>query len=163
MFGLQLYGQGFAPRLILSVGRYEVRQTAQIGFEDLHLRELTARTPPDERHFLIEMTEGSRRVFHAGVKRTGTFFELEALARQLQAEKPGSLILISTSIHLRRVRWCCQRIPVLQKWKIHYVPVPEEMSSVRRDQWWKRFDHWSYLNAEWIKLLAYILLRRDSA
>jgi hypothetical protein len=109
------------------------------------------------------MTDDSRRVFHAGVKRKGTFFELEALARQLQSESPGSLVIISTSIHLRRVRWCCQRIPGLQRWKIRYVPVPEAMSSIRRDQWWKRFDHWSYLNAEWTKLLAYSLLHRDSS
>jgi hypothetical protein len=122
---------------------------------------LTARTLPQERHFFIEMTEDSRRVSHAGVKRKGTFFELEALARQLQSESPGSLVIISTSIHLRRVRWCCQRIPGLQRWKIRYVPVPEAMSSIRRDQWWKRFDHWSYLNAEWTKLLAYALLHRD--
>jgi len=132
-----------------------------MGFEDLHLRELTARTLPQERHFFIELTEDSRRVFHAGVKRKGTFFELKALAHQLQSDRPGSLILISTSIHLRRVRWCCQRIPVLQQWEIRYVPVPEEMSSVRRERWWKRFDHWSYLNAEWTKLLAYVLLHRD--
>lgn len=158
IFGLQLYRQGFAPRLILSVGRYEVRQTSQIGFEDLRLRELTARTPPRQRHFFIEIMAESRRVFLAGVTRTGTYFELKAFALQLQSETPGSLILISTSIHLRRVRWCCEKIPALRRWKIRYVAVPEEMSSIRREKWWKRFEHWSYVSAEWTKLLAYVLL-----
>jgi hypothetical protein len=161
IFGLELYSRGFSPRLILSVGRYEVRQTVHLGFQDLNLRELTARTAPEQRHFFIEIKEESRRVFLAGVNRKGTYFELEALARQLESETPGSLILISTSIHLRRVRWCCQRIATLKRWKIRYVPVPEDMSSVRRDKWWKRFDHWSYVNAEWTKLLAYVFLHRD--
>jgi len=95
------------------------------------------------------------------VRGKGTYAELEALGRRLQSEAPGSLILISTSIHLRRVRWCCQRIPTLERWNIRYVAVPEEISSIRRDEWWKRFDHWSYVNAEWTKLLAYVFWHRD--
>jgi len=46
----------------------------------------------------------------------------------------------------------------VRRWNIRYVPVPEEMSSIRRDNWWKRFDHWSYVNSEWTKLAAYALL-----
>ena len=157
VYGLELYRRGFAPRLILSVGRFEVRQTVPLGFQDLHLRELTSRTPPAKRHFFIDLKPESRRVVLAGLHHKGTYGELESLGHQLQSERPSSLILVSTSIHLRRVRWCCQRIEAVRRWSIRYVPVPEEMSSIRRDHWWKRLDHWSYVNSEWIKLVAYTL------
>jgi hypothetical protein len=160
VFGLQLQRQGFAQRLILSVGRFEVRQTVRLGFQDLNLTELTAQTPPKKRHFFIDLTTESRRVFLADLHHTGTFSELESLAHQLQTETPGSLIMVSTSIHLRRVQWCCQNIPVMRRWNICYVPVPEEMSSIRRDNWWKHFDHWAYVNSEWTKVAAYSLLYR---
>jgi hypothetical protein len=158
VYGLQLYRQGFAPRLILSVGRFEVRQTVHLGFQDLNLRELTARTPPAKRHFFIDLTAESRRVSLAGLHHNRTYSELESLDHQLQFETPGSLMMVSTSIHLRRVRWCCRRMAAVRRWNIRYVPVPEEMSSIRRDNWWKRFDHWSYVNSEWTKLAAYALL-----
>jgi len=155
VYGLQLYHQGFAPRVILSVGRFEVRQTVHLGFQDLNLLELTTRTPAAKRHFFIDLTQESRRVVLAGLRRKGTYSELESLADHLRFERPSSLILVSTSIHLRRVRWCCQRIEAMRSWKIRYVPVPEEISSIRRADWWKRFDHWSYVNSEWTKLVMY--------
>jgi hypothetical protein len=161
VYGLELYEGGFAPRLIISVGRYEVRQTAQLGFEDLKLSELTARTAPSLRHFFIELTPGCRRVYLPGLTHKGTYPELQSLGQQLQDKKPGSLILISTSIHLRRVQWCCRKIEALKNWRIYYIPVPEEQSPIHRDEWWKRFNHWSYLNAEWIKLIAYLLIYRN--
>jgi hypothetical protein len=157
VYGLELHHRGFARRLILSVGRFEVRQTALLGFQDLHLRELASRTPPAKRHFFIDLTRESQRVAVADLHHTGTYGELESLGCQLQSEKPSSLILVSTSIHLRRARWCCQKIQTLRHWNIRYVPVPEGMSSVRRDHWWRRLDHWSYVKAEWTKLIAYTL------
>jgi hypothetical protein len=35
------------------------------------------------------------------------------------------------------------------------LSVPETLSSFRRDGWWKRRDHWSYLIAESLKLAGY--------
>jgi DUF218 domain len=158
VYGLQLYRQGVAPRLILSVGRFEVRQTVKLGFEHLNLRELTAQTPPPMRHFFIDLKEETRRVCVAGLRRNGTYCELESLARHLQFERPGSIILISTSIHLRRVRWCCEKIESLRRWNMSYIAVPEEMSSIRRDNWWKQFGRWTYVGSEWTKLVAYAFL-----
>ena len=157
VYGAQLYHRGFAPRLILSVGRFEVRQTALLGFQDLHLRELASHTPPAKRHFFINLTPESRSVILPDLRHKGTYGELESLGCQFKSERPGSLILVSTSIHLRRVRWCCRRIETMRRWNIRYVPVPEEMSSIRRDHWWKRLDHWSYVKSEWTKLVGYAL------
>lgn len=161
-FALELFQQGIAPRLILSVGRFEVRQMDRFGFRDLNLREKVAGMVPRERHFFIELSGTSRAIVLAGIPQIGTFAELSALATCLAAQQAHSLLIISTSIHLRRVRWCCRRIPGLCEKKIFYVPVPEELSSFRRSRWSRRFDHWSYLAAEYTKLLAYpVLFRRN--
>lgn len=160
-YGLELFRHGIAPRLILSVGRFEVRQMDEFGFRDLSLREKVARMVPRERHFFIEVSGNSRTVVLAGIPQVGTFAELSALADYLAQQPVHSLTIISTSIHLRRIRWCCRSIPSLREKKISYVPVPEEMSSFRRVGWWRRLDHWSYLTAEYTKLLAYPFLFRS--
>jgi hypothetical protein len=155
VFGLELFRRGFASRLILSVGRFEVRKMDQLGFLDLNLRALAASLTPAHRHFFIELSRGVRRVSKAGVQRVGTFGELSALAAYLGERKIQSMTLISTSIHLRRVRWCCRRINGFRGVQLSYLPVPEELSSFHRHQWWKRPDHWAYVSAEFAKLLAY--------
>jgi len=160
-YGLQLFRQGIAPRLILSVGRFEVRQMDDFGFRDLNLREKVARMVPRERHFFIELSGNWPTVVLAGIPQVGTFAELSELAEYLAQQPVHSITVISTSIHLRRIRWCCHSIPGLREKKISYVPVPEEISSFRRAGWWKRLDHWSYLGAEYAKLLAYPLLFRS--
>jgi hypothetical protein len=161
-YGLDLFRQGIAPRLILSVGRFEVRQMDDFGFRDLKLREKVASMVPRERHFFIELSGDSRTLALAGIPQVGTFAELSALAACLAGQPVHSLTVISTSIHLRRVRWCCRNIAGLREKKISYVPVPEEISSFRRSGWWRRLDHWSYLAAEYTKLLAYPFLFRHS-
>ncbi len=164
-YGLDLFQQGIAPRLILSVGRFEVRQMDHFGFRDLNLRERVASMVPHERHFFIELSGNSRALALAGIPQVGTFAELSALAACLAEQQIRSLTIISTSIHLRRVRWCCRNISGLREKVISYVPVPEEMSSFRRAGWWRRLDHWSYLAAEYTKLLAYPFLfhsRKDT-
>jgi hypothetical protein len=168
VYGLRLFEEGLAPRLILSVGRFEVRKMAQLGFQDLNLRELAAQLPPARRHFFIDLSLGVRRVFPAAIERTGTRGELAALAVSLSKDTVRSLTLVSTSIHLRRIRLCCRKIETFRQVKIGYGPVPEDLSSFRCRGWWKRPDHWSYLIAEYSKLVAYSLLfgsgkrRRDS-
>lgn len=160
-YGLQLFRQGIAPRIILSVGRFEVRQMDEFGFQDLKLREMVTRIAPAERHFFIELSKNSRTVMPAAIKRAGTFNELSALAAYLSKQTVSSIILVSTSIHLRRIRWCCERISGLRQMDISFVPVPEELSSFHRDNWWKRRNHWSYVTVEYAKLLGYTLWFRS--
>jgi pimeloyl-ACP methyl ester carboxylesterase len=154
-YGLRLFQEGFAKRLILSVGRFEVRQAATLALnETLDLRELASRTPPEQRHFFADLAANSRRISVVG-HAMGTHWELNALAAYLRPHSVSSILIVSTSVHLRRVRWCCERIDDFQNMGIRYLPVPEESSSFRRSDWWKRLDHWSYLTAEYIKLASY--------
>jgi hypothetical protein len=157
VYGLQLFREGFAPRLILSVGRFEVRGMGGLGFNDLNLREGVARLPPEQRHFFIDIVAHSRRVIVRGEAGRGTYAELLSLGRYLEAEGISSLLLVSTSIHLGRIRYCCRRIALFSGTEIGYVSVPENLSSFRRAGWWKRRDHWSYVLRESAKLGIFLL------
>lgn len=152
VYGLQLFHEGIAPRLILSVGRFEVRKMDNLGFQRLNLRELTSRLPPGKRHFFIDIVGDSQRVTVRSDAGKGTDAELVSLSRYLEPDRVNSLLLVSTSVHLGRVRRYCERIPSLWDKKIRYVPVPEHLSSFRKAGWWKHRDHWSYVLSECAKL-----------
>lgn len=160
-YGLELFQQGVAPRLVLSVSRFDVRHTAALlpegGEELITLRD---RTSPEKRHFWIEF-EGSRRsISRASVERTGTYGELKAIGDYLASKPPATIAFVSTSIHLRRVRLCCTRIPFFQGKRVYFWAVPEEMSSFRRATWWKHPEDWRYLISEYAKLVGYRLMYR---
>jgi len=152
VYGLQLFHEGIAPRLILSVGRFEVRKMDHLGFQRLNLRELTSRLPPGERHFFIDIVGDSPLVTARGDAGQGTYAELLALSRYLEPDRVNSLLLVSTSVHLGRVRRYCEQIASLSDKKVRYVPVPEDLSSFRKAGWWKHRDHWSYVLTESAKL-----------
>jgi hypothetical protein len=156
-YGLQLYRQGLAPRLILSVGRYEVRQPSYLGLACApRVVELARATPPEQRHFFIDMRAGSEQVVAAGLQPRGTFPELYRLADYVAGAANHSIALVSTGIHLRRVRFCCQRIPFFSDKQVYYVPVPDAMSSFPR-KWWTDRKGWRYLMSEYVKLAGYSL------
>jgi hypothetical protein len=157
-YGLQLFREEFGPRLILSVGRFEVRRMGSLGFDDLNLRERAVSLPPDQRHFFIDLLGDSRKVILRGDAGKGTHAELLSLGQYLEADQVASLLIISTSIHLGRVRRCCGRSVFFRGKEISYVPVPEPLSSVRCAGWWKYRNHWSYVLSEYAKT-AILLLR----
>lgn len=166
LYGLQLFRQGCAPRLILSVGRFEVRQPQRFGLQcGPQLPPLSHSMPVERRHFFIDCTGESETIHTLPLKPRGTYSELQAFAHFLESHQGTaikSIALVSTSVHLRRVRYCCQKIPLLRKRKLVYLFVPEDISSFRRNGWWKHPDHWSYLVKEYVKLVAYGILYRVS-
>ncbi len=156
-YGLRLFHEGLAPRLILSVGRYEVRQPAYLGLRCApEVIALARATPIARRHFFVDLCGDSERVVVAGLRARGTFPELRGLADDISAgaSRVNSIMMISTGIHLRRVRYCCDRIPFFREKQIHYVAVPDELSSFRND-WWKYRKGWRYLTSEYVKLVGY--------
>jgi hypothetical protein len=154
-YGLRLFREGLAPRLILSVGRFEVRQIASLGLEDMGLRQLAQRIPADQRHFFVDFRGDSRRAVVAPLRGRGTFGELRSLVGYLNDEPLNSLAIVSTSIHLRRVRFCCLRIPFFRNKVVNYLAVPEDSSSFQHELWWKRRSDRSYVAKEYLKLCAY--------
>lgn len=158
-YGLELFRQGLAPRLILSVGRFEVRHASAL-LELPGLLTLRDNLAPEQRHFWIDFQSAQPaqpEMRMARLQTTNTFWELRGLADYLQtaAAVPSRISIVSTSIHLRRVRYCCSRIDFFADKTLTFVAVPEEKSSFRKEAWWRRPGHWSYFTKEYCKLAAY--------
>jgi len=160
-YGLKLFQQGLAPRLILSVGRYEVRQTAST-FDRPELLEIRDSLPASRRHFWMDFLGGDVRISPANLRETNTFWELYQVSDYL-GTKPSRIALVSTSIHLRRMRYCCSLIPSFQSRSIQFLAVPEETSSFQKRGWWKRADHWWYVISEYLKLAGYHVLYHNES
>lgn len=157
-YGLKLFQQQLAPRLIVSVSRHEVRHAAK-QLSVPALLQLRYATPPLQRHFWIDCCAGQQRIVRAkGISRSSTYWELRALARYLGRDVPKRIAIVSTSVHLRRVKLCCRKIPEFGSADLLFLPVPEDLSSFVKAGWWRRPDHWSYVLSEFAKLTAYALL-----
>ncbi len=101
------------------------------------------------------------QISRANLRQTNTFWELFGLAEYVGPDVQ-KIAIVSTSIHLRRIRFCCSRIRFVKERRVIFVPVPEEMSSFQKNGWWTRPDHWYYILSEYVKLAAYHLLHRNS-
>lgn len=156
-YGLNLFHQGLAPRLILSVARSEVRATAAL-LELPGLLKLRDNLPPRKRHFWVDLSAGRTDISPAHLKKTNTYWELTGLAQYVAETRPVRIAIISTSIHLRRVCYCCSRISFFSGTKLSFVAVPEETSSFKAQHWWRRREDRSYVFSEHLKLAAYRIL-----
>jgi uncharacterized SAM-binding protein YcdF (DUF218 family) len=155
-YGLELYRAGFAPKLLLSVGRFEVSRMRALGLERANeliaLRDLTA---PDERHFFLEISAAGSRIERPKIPQWNTFGEVVALREYLQDDMPRSMLIVSTDVHLRRVALTIARVFGDAPLNILYCPVPVCSSALRKDGWWRRPEDRRYVLKETIKLAAY--------
>lgn len=110
--GLYMYRKSRAPRLLLSVARFEIRR-----FRDLELpqppdlREIASHVPPRLRHFFVYFDGQHRQVERVPVGRFGTLSEINALKSWLKGYPHiASIALVSSGAHLRRVRMCCRAL-----------------------------------------------------
>jgi|SRR5712692_393256 len=109
-YALQLFRKGLAPRLLFSVGRFEIRRFSKMALPiQLDLLEVAQDFPPPQRHFFVLFQAGECHVEHVQPRLFGTLTEITSLARWLDANpEVQSLILISNETHLRRIRMCCR-------------------------------------------------------
>lgn len=165
-YGLDLYRAGFAPRLLLSIGRFEVSKMAAIGFGAAdELIRLRNGTMPDERHFFCEMNASGIRIDKVKLPRWSTYGELLALRGRLAGDPARSLMMVSTDVHLRRIAVAFERIFRGFPLNVVYCPVPERYGSLRKEKWWRRRADRRFVIKEAIKLLGYraILALPDQA
>jgi len=155
-YGLELYRKGIAPRLLLSVGRFEVSKMAAI---DCGLaRELMARrdrTAPEERHFFCEINASGFHIERPRLRRWNTYGELLALRTFEGLGAVRSMMVISTDVHLRRVAMVFDKVFRDAPLEVRYCPVPADCSSLNRNQWWTRSEDRGYVLREAVKLFAY--------
>jgi VanZ family protein/uncharacterized SAM-binding protein YcdF (DUF218 family) len=152
-YGLQLYGAGIAPRLVLSVGRFEVSKMR--GLEpDVHaeLAALRDGTPADERHFLVVLGQTGGRVEKLRLSRCSTYGEALGLRAFLEKQNVRRVMVISTSIHLRRAALAFSKVYQDAGLEFLFCPVPPRLEA--------RMPDYRYVVQEIFKLAAYGLILR---
>jgi DUF218 domain-containing protein len=158
-YGIDLYKAGFAPRLLLSIGRFEVSKMPALDFgasDDLiRLRNCTA---PDERHFFCEMTASGTQIEKTSLRRWNTYGELLGLREWLACHQARSMIIVSTDIHLRRIAVAFEKIFHGMPLQVRYCAVPESYSSLRKESWWKQRDDRRFVIKEAAKLVGYWII-----
>jgi DUF218 domain len=155
-YGLKLYRAGFAQRLLLSVGRFEVskmwRLDSRLATDLIAER---GRTPPEQRHFFCLIDLRRTLIYKPDLPKWNTYGEALALREYLAREPVTSAIVVSTDIHIRRVALAFEKVFRHSTVKFTYCAVPECWSSVSKNQWWARRDDRTYVIAETVKTAIY--------
>ena len=125
-YGFELYRQGVAPKLVLSVGRFEVSKMLQteFAFAD-ELAALRSATPPNQRHFFVSLDQFGTRMELASVPHWNTYGEVVGLMRHVEREHVAKVMVVSTDIHLRRVAYTIHKVLRDKPLEFLYCPVPE--------------------------------------
>jgi len=157
VFALELYSQGIAPILLLSVGRYEIRRFAQLPLPTaLDLAAVAAPVPARQRHYFVTLESGKCTPTRIPRGYLGTLNEMRALAQWLRNRPSiGSVLIISSAFHLRRVR-ACARSMLSPSVKIRYLAVPQD-GSFNRAEWWRDRSTRPVVLKEFPKLVVYRL------
>ncbi len=119
--GLRLYREGWAPRLILSVGRFEWRRFEALELEsDGGLVEMVEGTPQRQRHFFVNVEPEATRCDRVAIGRLGTLTEARGLAQVIERDGPRKLLVVSSRAHLPR---CLVALRVFISKNVELVPI----------------------------------------
>ena len=89
-YALELFRQGLAPRIMFSVGRFEIRRFSKMALPvPLDLLKPAQELPPPQRHYFVFFEGQEVETQHVLPGRFGTLTEIEALARWL-SKRPGN-------------------------------------------------------------------------
>lgn len=156
VYGLQLFRQGYAKRIVLSVGRFEWRGFPGLGLaNDGGLVEMVQKTPPEMRHFFVIVDDAGVRCQLVPKGKLGTMSEILALADFVRQNDVRQLMVVSSSYHLRRVCATLRSCFPSRRLKLNPVAVPEDMAAERRSKWWAYPRLSSVIRKEYLKLIVY--------
>jgi hypothetical protein len=155
-YALELFKQGLAGKILFSVARFEIRRFSQLPLPvPLDLPKLAANVRAPERHFFVCFEGQSTSVQHVQPKRFGTLTEVESLGRWLEGHPEiRSLSIISSAIHLRRIRMCCHSM-LDSRYQIELWPVPYESFEERNTE-----SKFAVFLEMWKTLVYWVILRR---
>jgi hypothetical protein len=158
-YGLELYRSGVSPKLVLSVGRFEVSRFAKLDVECVdELIALRDQTPPDERHFFVKLDTSGVRIEKAALPRWNTYGEAVGLQRLLEKESVRRVIIISTDVHLRRVALAIAKVFRGVPVQFLYCPVPYRLTRFSKEDWWSRPKDRRFVVKEMTKLAGYRMI-----
>jgi hypothetical protein len=147
IYGVNLWRQGYARQMILSIGRFEWRKFYELDLDsDGGLRFLVDQTPPQKRHFFLQIDgkEASCTLVQTGL--LGTLSEGRLLAEFLNGKPIQSLLIISSPSHLRRASLVLRHAFRSKEVQLSFIAVPEEPaweSPSDRSQIW--LELWKYI------------------
>lgn len=157
--GLALWTSRRSPALVLSVGRFEWRGIPELGLPDGDgcLRALVDQTPPRRRHFFLVLDAEGCRAEWIRPGRFGTRTEARAFAALAARRGWRSVLAVTTAGHTRRTKQCLRRAS-RGAFAVAMEPVPESLSAIRRDDWWRDRRGRRFVVREWIKTVVYRFL-----
>jgi hypothetical protein len=158
-FALELFKHGLAPRILFSVGRYEIRRFSTLPLpRPLDLLQMAQSVAPALRHYFVYFADEKIEVQLIPAKGLGTLREMEALGKWLEDHSSvKSLMIVSSGSHLRRLRMCCRAL-LPRDVEFHLVAAAEETSSAEAQQWFLDQQTRSIVLVELIKILGYSCL-----
>jgi uncharacterized SAM-binding protein YcdF (DUF218 family) len=158
VFAIQLLERGIAPRLLFSVGRFEIRHFPELGLpQTIDLLQMAQGIPPPQRHFFVLFENQQFTVQRISVRTLGTLSEIDALADWLNAHAEiSSLLVVSSGPHLRRLRICCRAL-LPRYMKTGFLAAPEEGASLDLRNWWSDASTRRIVLFELAKIVCYIL------
>jgi DUF218 domain len=156
-YGLNLFRSGIAPRLVLSIGRFEVSKMARINLDGLaELKALRDTIPPDDRHFFT--TVDHTGVHHENVKlwRWSTYGEALAILKFLNEDTARRVMIISSDVHLRRVALTFAKVFRDSPFQFSYCAVPSTF--LNSETWWIDEQSRRFVFNELVKLVGYRII-----
>jgi hypothetical protein len=153
-----LLREGWAPTLLLSVGRFEIRRFASLELPgSVDLPALASSTEPRRRHYFVTVASGTAEAQRIGVGRFGTLNEIRAFSDWLRAHRlVRSATIVSSGFHLKRIRMCCRGL-MAEDIKLNFVAVPDEGRYLRA-HWWRDPGSRKLLLSEVVKIALYWLI-----
>jgi len=154
-FALELFRTGWAPILLLSVGRFEIRRFSNLELPaEFDLLAIASTTEPRRRHYFVEIDSGTAQASRITLSRFGTLSEIRAFSEWLQGHSSvRSATIVSSGFHLKRVRMCFRQL-VPEGTKLHFVAVPDESRYLRR-HWWRDPNPRRLVFSELLKIAVY--------
>jgi hypothetical protein len=159
--GLELFGNGIASRLMLSVGRYEIRRFERLQLPTpVALLQTASEVLPTLRHYFVCFEGKEATVERIALCRFGTWSETAALGQWLQ-ERPfiRSATIVSSGFHLRRIKLCSRGL-LPEYLNVSYLAVPDEDAGLDRHRWWRSALGMTLLSKEYLKMSLYWLMTR---
>ena len=101
--GIELFDAGWAPRLILSVGRFEWRRFGALGlWSDGGLAEMVPTIAAEKRHFFVHIERDRASCDAVDKGPLGTLTEARALAELIEEDGLQTVLVVSSPEHLPR-------------------------------------------------------------
>ncbi len=158
-FGLELFRLGHATRVLLSVGRFEIRKFRLLNPPvPVDLLERTAPIPPPLRHFFVSFEYGHVSVERIPQGPLGTFSEIRALSAWLKSRPHiASVVVISSAYHLPRLRLCCWAM-LPTSVRVKFLPSPCKTSAGAPACSFWTWSNLTLVLSEFVKIPLYLFV-----